>query len=213
MAIAPQHETRWTPDDVARAVCAFGPQDLADLRRRLQAHGLILSQVRPPIPIVSVVGRSKVGKTTLLEKLIPELKRRGYGVATIKHHTHPGLEMDRPGKDTWRHAQAGSEHVLIAAPDRVASIRHVARALTLDEVAATVRDVDIVLTEGYKRAGKPQVEVVRAARSTEPIGEPGSLVALVSDVALALGVPVFGLEDVAGLADWLEGRFLYGSKR
>ncbi len=161
------------------------------------------------IPIVSIVGRSKVGKTTLLEKLIPELKRRGYRVATVKHHSHPGFEIDQPGKDTWRHAQAGSDHVVIAAPDKVASIRRVSREPTLDEVAATIGDVDIVLTEGYKRAGKPQVEVVRAARSETPICELGNLVALVSDVALELGVPLFGLDDAAGLADLLERRFLW----
>lgn len=215
MAIVPQNEIRPSPNDVVQALSAFGPQELAELRRRLRDSGLILRAIhdrdRPSIPIVSVVGRSKVGKTTLLEKLIPELKRRGYRVATIKHHVHPGLEVDRPGKDTWRHAQAGSDHVLIAAPDKVASIRRVARELTLDEVAATVRDVDIVLTEGYKRAGKPQVEVVRAARSRTPICEPERLVAVVSDVELSLGVPLFGLEDVAGLADLLEGRFLGGA--
>jgi len=210
MTIVTQNEIPLTPDDVARAVRAFGPHELADLRRCLRDQGLILDEARPLPPIVSVVGRSKTGKTTLLEKLIPELKRRGYRVATIKHHSHPGFEIDRPGKDTWRHAQAGSDHVVIAAPDKVASIRRVARELTLDEVVATVRGVDIVLTEGYKRAGKPQVEVVRAARSRTPICEPEGLVAVVSDVGLSLGVPLFGLEDVAGLADLLEGRFLGG---
>lgn len=77
------------------------------------------------IPIICVVGRSKSGKTTLLEKLIPELKRRGYRVATIKHHSHPGFEIDVPGKDTWRHAQAGSDHVIISAPDKVADRKSV----------------------------------------------------------------------------------------
>lgn len=168
----------------------------------------VMLQNKRAIPIVSIVGRSKAGKTTLLEKLIPELKRRGYRVATIKHHSKPGFEIDQPGKDTWRHAQAGSDHVVIAAPDKVASIRRVSRELTLDEVAATIQDVDIVLTEGYKRAGKPQVEVVRAARSETPLCEPENLVALASDVALELGVPLFGLEDVLGLADLLEERFL-----
>jgi molybdopterin-guanine dinucleotide biosynthesis protein B len=159
------------------------------------------------IPIVCVVGRSQVGKTTLLEKLIPELKRRGHRVATIKHHSHPGFEIDQPGKDTWRHAQAGSDHVVIAAPDKVASIRRVDREPTLDEIAATICDVDIILTEGYKHSDKPKVEVVRAARSAEPICTPDELVALVSDVAVPFDVPRFGLDDVAGLADLLE-RFL-----
>jgi molybdopterin-guanine dinucleotide biosynthesis protein B len=160
------------------------------------------------IPIICIVGRSNVGKTTLLEKLIPALKRRGYRVATIKHHSHPGFEIDQPGKDTWRHAQAGSEHVIIAAPDKVASIRRVEQEPTLDELAATIREVDIILTEGYKRSNKPKIEVVRAARSREAICTPEELVALVSDTPIALEVPQFDLNDAEGLAGLLEAQFL-----
>ena len=152
---------------------------------------------------------SDVGRTTLLEKLIPELKRRGYRVATIKHHAHPGFEVDKPGKDTWRHAQAGSDQVVIAAPDRVAAIRYVAHALTLDEIATTlIQDVDIILTEGYRRARKPQIEVLRAARGTEPICDPDDLFAIASDVPLSLNVPRFDLDDAIGLVDLIEARFL-----
>ena len=159
-------------------------------------------------PIISIVGRSDVGKTTLLEKLIPELKRRGYRVATVKHHAHPGFEIDQPGKDTWRHARAGSDHVVIAAPDKVASIRRVDREPTLDEIAATITDVDIILTEGYKRADKPKIEVVRAARSSEPICTPDELLAIVSDVDVSFDIPRFDLDDVRGLVDLIEARFL-----
>ena len=123
---------------------------------------------RANVPIVCIVGRSKSGKTTIVEKLIRDLKRRGHRVATIKHHAHPGIEIDRPGKDTWRHAQAGSDHIVIAAPDRVASIRRIDREPTLEEIAATIHDVDIILAEGYIRTGQVKVEVVRAAR--EPRG-------------------------------------------
>ena len=161
------------------------------------------------IPIVSIVGRSGAGRTTLLEKLIPELRRRGYRVATVKHHAHPGFEVDQPGKDTWRHAQAGSEQVVIAAPDRVAAIRYVDHALTLDEITATIiRDVDIILTEGYRGANKPKIEVVRAARGREPLCSPEELLAIASDVELALGVPRFDLDDAAGLVDLIETCFL-----
>lgn len=160
------------------------------------------------VPIISVVGRSDSGKTTLLEKLIPELKRRGYRVATVKHHFHPGFEIDQPGKDTWRHAQAGSDHVVIAAPDKVASIRRVEREPTLDEIAAGITDVDIILTEGYKRAGTPKIEVVRSARSREPLCTPDELIALATDVPVDLDVPQFDLEDAAGLVDLIEERFL-----
>lgn len=162
-------------------------------------------------PIISVVGRSDVGKTTLLEKLIPELKRRGYRVATVKHHAHPGFDIDQPGKDTWRHAEAGSDHVVIAAPDKVASIRRVDREPTLDEIAATIRDVDIILTEGYKRAGKPKIEVVRSARSTEVICTAEELIALATDVRLELDVPQYDLDDAAGLVDLIQDRFLSNS--
>lgn len=159
------------------------------------------------IPVICVVGRSEAGKTTLLEKLIPELKRRGHRVATVKHHTHPGFEMDQPGKDTWRHAQAGSDHVIMAAPDKIASIRHVDHELTLDEIAATISDVDIILTEGYKQAGKPKIEVVRAAQGAQLMCSPEELMAVVSDVAIAFDGPRFELQDVVGLADLVEARY------
>jgi molybdopterin-guanine dinucleotide biosynthesis protein B len=163
----------------------------------------------PLIPILSIVGRSGAGRTTLLEKLIPELKCRGYRVATVKHHAHPGFEVDVPGKDTWRHARAGSDQVVIAAPDRVAAIRYVGHALTLDQIAATlIRDVDLILTDGFTRAGKPQIEVVRAALSSEPIADPAHLLAVATDLPLSLGVPRFDLDDAAGLADLIEARFL-----
>ncbi|MDD3829061.1 MAG: molybdopterin-guanine dinucleotide biosynthesis protein B [Anaerolineae bacterium] len=155
--------------------------------------------------VVCIVGRSKSGRTTLLEKLVREMKQRGYRVGTIKHHSHPGFELDRPGKDTWRHAEAGSDHVVIAAPDKVASIRRVDREPTLDEITATMTDVDVVLTEGYLRSGRYKIEVVRAARATEPICEPGELLALATDLPLDCGVPRFDLDDAAGLADLVEG--------
>jgi molybdopterin-guanine dinucleotide biosynthesis protein B len=168
---------------------------------------------RKPIPVVSVVGRSGGGRTTLLEKLIPELKRRGYRVATIKHHAHPGFEVDRPGKDTWRHAQAGSEQVVIAAPDRVAAIRYIDHSLTLDEIAETlIRDVDLILTEGYRRENRPKIEVLRAAHGRELMCDAEELLAVATDVTLALDVPCFDLEDAAGLVALIEARFLHPAR-
>lgn len=155
------------------------------------------------IPILSIIGKSNSGKTTLLEKLIPELKRRGYRVATIKHHAHAGFEIDQPGKDTWRHAQAGSQVVVITAPDRLALIEQLERELSLDEVAARISGVDIILTEGFKSAGKPAIEVLRAGRGLERVGEPGQLVAIASDVKLEAAVPVLDLNDAAEIADFV----------
>lgn len=137
--------------------------------------------------------------------MVRELKQRGYRVGTVKHHSHPGFELDRPGKDTWRHAEAGSDHVVIAAPDKVASIRRVDREPTLDEIAATMTDVDIVLTEGYLRSGRCKIEVVRAARASEPLCQPDELLALATDLPLPYDLPLFGLDDAAGLVDLIEG--------
>ncbi len=161
------------------------------------------------VPVISVVGKSGVGKTTLLEKLIAELKRRGYRVATIKHDTH-GFEIDRPGKDTWRHAQAGSDHVVLASPNRIAHIQRLDRELTLPEIVATIHDADIILTEGYKRGPAPKIEVSRAARSRELLCSPEELVAIATDQPYDLNVPQFDLNDAVGLVDLIEERFLRG---
>ena len=161
------------------------------------------------IPILSIVGKSGSGKTTLLEKLIPELKRRGYRVGTIKHHAHPGFEIDHPGKDTWRHAQAGSDHVIIVAPDKIASIRRLEHELSLDEIAATVVDVDIILTDGFKRGGKPCLEVVRGEKGVDLVSEPGKLVVVATDTPVAVSVPQFGLNETEKVVDWIVATFLY----
>lgn len=159
------------------------------------------------IPIVSVVGKSGAGKTTLLEKLIAELKRRGYRVATVKHDVH-GFEIDRPGKDSWRLAQAGSDSVVIASPNRLALIKRLDREMALSEIAAFLTDVDIILTEGYKRGNAPKIEVSRRERGGELLCTPDELVAIVSDQSFDLDVPQFGLDDTAGIVDLLEGTFL-----
>lgn len=161
------------------------------------------------VPVISVVGKSNVGKTTLLEKLIAELKRRGYRVATIKHDAH-GFEVDQPGKDTWRHAQAGSDHVVLASPNRIVHIQRLERELTLPEIVATIRDVDIILTEGYKRGPAPKIEVSRAERSRELLCSPEELVAIATDQPYDLDVPQFDLNDAVGLVDLIEERFLKG---
>ena len=154
------------------------------------------------IPIVSFVGKSNVGKTTFLEKVVAELKRRGYRVATLKHDAH-GFEMDQPGKDTWRMAQAGSDRVLISSPDKVALIARADHDLTPDEVERQlVQGVDILITEGYKRGDKPKVEVSRRERGNELLCREDELLALATDQPYALNVPQFGLDEAgaAGVA-------------
>ena len=162
------------------------------------------------IPVLTIIAKSGSGKTTLMEKLIAEIKRRGYKLATIKHHSHAGFDIDKPGKDSWRFAQAGSDQVIIAAPDKIAGYRLLERELTLDEILDTVTDVDFILVEGYKRAGKPALEIVRSEVGTEMIGGEEQLVAVATDIKLDVNVPQFGLEDVAGIVDFIETEFIKG---
>jgi molybdopterin-guanine dinucleotide biosynthesis protein MobB len=160
------------------------------------------------IPIVSVVGKSDSGKTTLICGLIPELKKRGYRVATIKHDIH-GFDIDRTGKDTWKHSEAGADTVVISSPQKVAMIEKVAKELTLDQVMAKIRGVDIIISEGYKGNNKPKLEVFRSSVHDAPLCSPGdNLFAMASDVHPDLGVPVFALDDYSGMADLIVKRFL-----
>jgi molybdopterin-guanine dinucleotide biosynthesis protein B len=160
------------------------------------------------IPIISIVGKSGVGKTTFLEKLVRELKRRGHRVAVIKHDTH-GFDIDRPGKDTWRMAQAGSDVVVISSPFKMAMIKKTDYDMSVDEIAAIIgNSVDLILTEGYKRGDKPKIEVSRAGVSRELLCKPEELLALATDQAFDVPVPHFGLSDAAGLVDFLEQKVL-----
>jgi molybdopterin-guanine dinucleotide biosynthesis protein MobB len=160
------------------------------------------------IPVVTIIGKSKSGKTTLLEKLIPALKQRGYRVGTVKHHSHTKFEIDQPGKDSWRHAQAGSQHVVIAAPDKIASYRFLEAELSLDEVLNEFQDVDIVLVEGYKRAGKPAIEIILGEKGVDQIGSPEQLIAIVTDIQVNSPIPQFNHNDIPGIAALIEERFL-----
>lgn len=161
------------------------------------------------IPIISIVGKSDSGKTTLIEKLIPELTRRGHRVATVKHDIH-GFEVDREGKDSWRHKQAGAHTVVISSPHKVALIRDVEKDLTLDEIRdKLVQDVDLILSEGYKKDVQPKIEIFRKEKQKELLcTKEDHLVAIASNQKFDMGVPCFGLEDMKGLADFIEKEFL-----
>ena len=161
----------------------------------------------PKPPVVSIVGTSDAGKTTLTVKLIRELKRRGYKVATIKHDVH-GFDMDKPGKDSWKHAEAGSDCVVVSSPQKLATIRKLDRELTVDEIVATLPDADIVLTEGYKRGDKPKIEVSRKEKGGQLLCGKEELIAVATDQVYDIPVPQFGLDDASGLVDLLERLYL-----
>ncbi|MGD9139202.1 MAG: molybdopterin-guanine dinucleotide biosynthesis protein B [Desulfobacterales bacterium] len=156
---------------------------------------------------ICIVGRSQSGKTTLIEKLIPLLKGRGYRIGTIKH-SHHIFDFDKTGKDSWRHKDAGADTVIVASPGKIAMVKNDDHG-TLDGLQEFFEDLDLVITEGYKKENKPKIEVVRAARHEEVLLKADRhLVAVVSDMDLKLKVPVFGLEDIDKLADFIEETFL-----
>ena len=158
-------------------------------------------------PIVSIVGKSKSGKTTLIEGLIQELKSRGYRVGTIKH-TSQGMTFDVPDKDSWRHIQAGSEVTVIGSPDRVVLIKPVTQNLTLDELSHLIgEDYDIILAEGFKQENAPKIEVHRREVGP-PLSTVKKLIAVATDEPLETKTRQFSLQDIKGLADLLETGFI-----
>jgi molybdopterin-guanine dinucleotide biosynthesis protein B len=157
------------------------------------------------IPIIAIVGKSGSGKTTLIEKLLPEMKKRRYRVGTVKHHLHE-FDIDQEGKDSWRHAQAGADTVIIASPQKLALVKRLFSDMSLEEMRDRFfHDIDIILAEGYKTHASLKIEVFRSTVHEKPIctGE-DHLLALVSDRKFCLEVPCFGLEEIVPLVDFLE---------
>jgi molybdopterin-guanine dinucleotide biosynthesis adapter protein len=162
-------------------------------------------------PIVTVVGYSNAGKTTIIEKLVPELKQRGYRVGTVKHAAH-GFAVDREGKDSWRHQKAGADIVAVAGPDKIAMVINTPADI-LDTIRGMMTGLDLILAEGFKSARMPKVEVLRQAVHANPLFlEDADLFALVTDVAVpppaANDLSMFGLDDIPALADLIVERFL-----
>ncbi len=159
------------------------------------------SRVRTPL--VAIVGNSGTGKTTLITRLIPELKRRGFRVGTIKHDVH-GFEIDRPGKDSWRHKDAGANMVMISSPYQMAMVRDVDHDSKLEELEPCFSGVDIILAEGFKNSGVPKLEVFREEVQNRPVcGNDKKLLGLIADAHTDLDVPHFPTDDIRGIADFL----------
>lgn len=164
------------------------------------------------VKTVSFVAKSGTGKTTLLEKVIARLKERGYRVGVIKHDAHR-FDIDHPGKDSHRLASAGADAMLIVSPEKLALVKKHAASPPIEELLATYfADVDIVLTEGFKKSSMPKIELHRRERSATLIcrGEENdpTLLAAASDEPLELDVPVLDLNDASAVADFIEEKFL-----
>jgi len=162
-------------------------------------------------PIVSVVGKSKSGKTTLIEKLVQELKSRGYRVATIKHIPQ-GVSFDEPHKDSWRHIQAGSEAIVVSSPDKIVMIKPVAQDASLNEVVPLLGEgYDIILAEGFKQGNAPKIEVHR--KDTGPLlKDIKKLIGIVTDEPLETKARQFSPEGIKDIVDLLESGFIKPQK-
>lgn len=162
------------------------------------------------IPIVSIVGKSDTGKTTLLEKVVRELTGRGYRVATIKHDAH-SFEIDHQGKDSWRHKNAGACLTVISSPTKLALVADTDHDHSLAELRDRfIREADLVLSEGYKRESHPKIEVFRRELRRELLcTDDDNLIAIAGDPSdPPVGIPVFDLDEPSRLCDFLEERFL-----
>ncbi|MEE4364967.1 MAG: molybdopterin-guanine dinucleotide biosynthesis protein B [Desulfotignum sp.] len=158
--------------------------------------------------IISIAGKSNSGKTTFLEKLITELTGKGYRIGSVKH-THDGFALDNKGKDSWRHKNAGAAATLVATDTKIALVKDDLRT-DIEKMQDYLSDMDLILAEGFKRQPLPKIEVFRAdGPHAHPLClDSPDLIAFVTDSAFAPPVPVFGLEDAASVASFIQERYL-----
>ena len=218
VAFFPEVRVRAVPFPTARPFLNIGrPEDYEEaLRLRItkgeapvatEGRGQADSDAESAQPaLVAVVGKSDSGKTTFIERLLPELLKLGLRVGTVKHDVH-GFDIDTPGKDSWRHGQAGAEAYVVAGPDRLAYVSRLAAPLSLITIARRFfAGFDLLLAEGYKRESPHRIELFRqAAGHTTPLCGPGEAIALVTDAPLE-HEHRFALDDAAGVAGFIAGR-------
>jgi molybdopterin-guanine dinucleotide biosynthesis adapter protein len=154
--------------------------------------------------IYGVIGWKNSGKTSLMERLVADSTARGFSVSTVKH-VHHAVDLDQPGKDSFRHRQAGAREVVLASADRFAlMVEHRGPEPELPAILARLAPVDLVLVEGYKRDSHPKLEVWRAETGQPMIQHDDPRVrAVATDAALSLPVPVLDLNDTGAVADFI----------
>jgi molybdopterin-guanine dinucleotide biosynthesis protein B len=158
-----------------------------------------------PMKVFGISGWSGSGKTTLIEHLLPLWRAKGLTVSLIKH-THHGFDIDRPGKDSWRFREAGASEVMLAGAQRWALMHELREGPepVLADLLSHLAPCDLVIVEGFKSAGLPKIEVHRPSLGKAFFhAEFPAVVALASDVALDIALPVLDLNDPPAIADWI----------
>lgn len=156
--------------------------------------------------VFGVTGWKNSGKTGLMERLVAEFSARGFSVSTIKH-AHHRFDVDHPGKDSFRHREAGAKEVLLASRNRFALMHELRDDAepTLDQLLAKLMPVDLVLIEGYKRDRHPKIEAHRKETRQDLIAPTDDTIrAVASNDTLSLGKPVFDLDDTQAIADFIQ---------
>lgn len=155
------------------------------------------------IPVLSFTARSGTGKTTYLEKLIPLLKKEHLRLAVLKHDAH-GFQMDKPGKDSYRFTCAGADHVILTSARQTAAIfSHPGENPDLPFLLAQIRNVDLIITEGYKLENMPKIELLRKGYHETPVSNPQNRLALVTDFPYETSLPVFDLNSPADIVPFI----------
>ncbi|WP_169543043.1 molybdopterin-guanine dinucleotide biosynthesis protein B [Sneathiella aquimaris] len=161
--------------------------------------------------IIGISGWSGNGKTTLLERLIPSLMSKGYSVSTLKH-AHHHFDIDKPGKDSFRHREAGATEVLISSSNRWALMHENRDGQEADMVSliAQMTPVDILLVEGFKSENFPKIEVWREESDAPPLHlNDDTVVAVATDSdTLKTDLPLLDLNDEAAVAEFIIQKFM-----
>lgn len=154
--------------------------------------------------VFGFTGFSGSGKTTLLEQMIPMFVQRGLRVSIIKH-AHHNFDVDKPGKDSYRHREAGCSEVMLVSGKRWALMHELRDEAepTLDEQIARMSPCDLLLIEGYKNSSIPKIEIHRPDHVEDMLYPGHNVVAVASDVALALDVPVLDLNSPRAIVDFV----------
>lgn len=158
-----------------------------------------------PGPVIGIVGYKNNGKTTLIVRLVRHFTERGLRVSTVKH-AHHTVDIDQPGKDSWRHREAGAREVVLATSRRWAIVHELVDEPEppLAELLARMSLVDLVIVEGFKAFPHPKIEVHRRERGTPLLArDDPSVIAVASDEPIAgFDRPVFHLDDVEAIAEF-----------
>jgi formylmethanofuran dehydrogenase subunit E len=178
-------------------------------QEELRSNGHVSGAKTANPKVLLIVGSKKVGKTTLIERLIPELSRRGYRVSTVKHHHSDfAISVDTAGTDSWRHRQAGAAGVALVTPTDIALFRNGENSLSLDDIVAGLGATDIVLVEGFHNEPRAKIEVRSARTDAALCAKDKNLLAVVAPEAQQTSVPTFAPGSIQPIADFIEREIL-----